>query len=529
MLDELEVHNLGIIDHAHVEPGAGLTVVTGETGTGKTLLLGALRLIIGETARGDMIGPHGDESRVEGRFVFDDGEVAVARRIGKGRSRAYLDGSMAAAKVVEARLTGRVEIVGQHDHIALTTSAELRGLLDRKVAPALVEDYERAWADLRLVRERVAALGGDRRALERELDLVSYQVDEIENAAFNPGDDVVLDTAVSRLRHSEELEERLGAVRDRIDDVDGTLGVVISELRRAAELDPSLHELVETAEAVAAQMTELVSGGRVAHERLESDPHTLAELEERSAVLADLRRKYGASLDEVLSFAERSAKRRDELIGLLSGAEALEEAQRVAMVRVGEAGDGLLDARRAAGDEISGEAVAHLRQLGFDAPVVRFRLELAEPGPHGADRAFLEFASDERLVAAPVSKIASGGELSRLVLSLRLAAGAGTAGVVAFDEIDTGIGGATALEMGRKLASLATERQVLCVTHLPQVAAFADVHLLVERSGTSASVRRVDGESRLEELSRMLSGLPESVAGREHADELRRIATSATG
>jgi DNA repair protein RecN (Recombination protein N) len=191
------------------------------------------------------------------------------------------------------------------------------------------------------------------------------------------------------------------------------------------------------------------------------------------------------------------------------------------------AAERLHHARNDAGGLISRAAVEHLRDLGFSEPVVEFDLTRRDPGPDGGDQVVLHFASDRDLEAAPISKVASGGELSRLILALRLAAGAGDVDVIAFDEIDAGTGGETALAMARKLQALAADRQVFCVTHLPQVAAFADSHFVVRRNGNVASVERLEGEQRLEELSRMLAGLPDSVRGRAHAKELLKLARTA--
>ncbi len=211
---------------------------------------------------------------------------------------------------------------------------------------------------------------------------------------------------------------------------------------------------------------------------------------------------------------------------MLDDAGALEQAHAAAAAAVGEAAAALREARADTGARLSDATVDHLLDLGFSNPVVGFDIHMTESGPHGADRITLHFASDASLEPKPASKVASGGELSRLALALRLAAGAADATVIAFDEIDAGLGGETALAMGRKLAALSKGRQVFCVTHLPQVAAFADQHFRVERDGTAASVTLVDGDARLEELSRMLAGLPESERGREHAAELLVLASN---
>ncbi len=223
----------------------------------------------------------------------------------------------------------------------------------------------------------------------------------------------------------------------------------------------------------------------MAFELVGTDPETAEATERRLAQLGDLRRKYGDSLDEVLEFGEGAGRRRDELAALLAGAEQLELKLNQAEQTVASIGARVRDVRQRTADLIAGEAEQHLRELGIPAPIVRLIVEPADPGPAGADVGRLLFASDDRLDPAPVGRVASGGELSRLVLALRLASGSGSVPIVAFDEIDAGVGGKTALELGRKLASLARDRQVLCVTHLPQVAAFADRHFVITRTGTT--------------------------------------------
>ena len=298
------------------------------------------------------------------------------------------------------------------------------------------------------------------------------------------------------------------------------------ELRIAARTDPSLDALAAQAADAAVLLSELHAEIARTAGAIDRDPHALADVETRLARLGDLRRKYGDTLDDILTFGEEAGNRAGELDHLLGRAQELEEEERAALIEVTGAGTELAAARLTAGARLGETAEGHLRDLGFSEPIVRLDVQPADPSPSGADRVGLAFASDAALPPAPVARIASGGELSRLVLALRLAGGAGDAAVVAFDEIDAGIGGATALAMGRKLAALKTTRQVLCVTHLPQVAAFADSHFVVTRVGNRASVRSVRGEERVEELSRMLAGLPGSDKGRDHAAELLTLASS---
>jgi DNA repair protein RecN (Recombination protein N) len=245
------------------------------------------------------------------------------------------------------------------------------------------------------------------------------------------------------------------------------------------------------------------------------------------AVIGDLRRKYGDTLSHVIGFGREVAARAETLESLLDRADSLTGEIEEARKRLAGNGEALTAARRRAAKSLAETAAGHLSELGFTEPLVRVLLEPASPGPGGCDRVSLRFASDAALEPGPVGRIASGGELSRLVLAINLAAGVADVPIVAFDEIDAGIGGSTALAMGRKLAALAGGRQVLVVTHLPQVAAFADSHFVVERTDTRARVRRVEGRERLAELTRMLGGLPDSERGQSHAAELLALAAEA--
>jgi DNA repair protein RecN (Recombination protein N) len=531
VIDELRVANLGVITDTTIEPGPGFVVVTGETGAGKTLLLGALRLLTGDQARRDAVGPAGEEAVVEGRFVVDGDEVVARRRVtASGRSRAYLGGEMVTAGELADRTGPLVEVVAQHDQLTLATAAGARRLLDGALDGAGAgarSRYDAAWAELAAVRQRRETLGGGRRELERELEVVRHQADEIEAAGFRAGDDADLAEQAARLRNVESIAEALDDARAGLDDDTGAphhLAAAQHALGRLARLDPGLEPLSRQADEVAALLGDLAADVARAAAGLERDPGVLDAVEQRLHLLGELRRKYGDGLEDVLGFAKRAVARAGELIRLLDQAATLEDDLVAATEAVGRAAAELTTHRRRTAGRVADGAVSHLRELGFSDPVVEFAMEPAEPGPTGADAVTLTFASDMALRPGPVTRVASGGELSRLILALRLAAGVGEAPIIAFDEVDAGVGGATALAMGRKLAALAAGRQVLCVTHLPQVAAFADLHFVVDRSGGAATVRPVAGEERLQELSRMLSGLPDSERGRLHAAELVELA-----
>ncbi|MBT8217351.1 MAG: AAA family ATPase [Acidimicrobiia bacterium] len=526
MIEELRVVNLGVIADTTIEPSPGLVVVTGETGAGKTMLLGALRLLLGENARAEMIGPHGEDTRVEGRFRLDGVEAIAARRItGSGRSRAYLDGAMVAARTLGERLAGPVELVGQHDHLLITRSGAARRLIDESLdaeGREATRAYREAWAALQDALAAQAALGGDRRELERELDLVRHQAAEIVAAGLDDGEEEHLAVQAARLRYAEELDEELSGAYQRIEEADG-LGEAVSHIRRAAGLDVSLEPLAAQAAAVQDQVGELRTEIRATIDQLERDPAGLEAVELRIASLGDLKRKYGETVGDIIEFGEQAAGRADHIEQLLGRADQLESELSRCEEAVTAAGERLRTARRRTAKSLASTTAGHLRELGFSDPVVAFDIEPTAPSAGGADAVELLFSSDSAIPPAPARRSASGGELSRLVLSLRLAAGVGEAAVVAFDEIDAGIGGATALAMGEKLRGLADGRQVLCVTHLPQVAAFATQHLVVERDGATARVRPVVGEERVGEIARMLSGLPDSKRGQQHAGELLEL------
>lgn len=520
MLDELAVHNLGILEDTRLDVGPGLIVVTGETGAGKTMLLGALRLLSGERSASELIGPFDDEARVEGRFIIGGEELVVSRKVGTARSRSYIDGTMVSVRHLAERTESLIEIVGQHDQLRITRRETIRALVDSHVDHVHLRTYESAWSRLEALRADLDALGGDRRALERERDLLDYQVGEITGAGFAPGEDTVLLQRARRLAHAEELAQHLAGALHSVETALDAAGEALDHLRAATSLDPSLGELSQTGEEVVAALSELRTDTRRESENIERGPSELENTERRLALLGDLRRKYGDTLEAVLAYGAEAARRRDRLQTLLERAETLGRDVEEAHAAVIETGTVLRRARQKAAAVLTSRTAEHLIELGFTTPTLRITVSESPASPHGCDTIGILFSSDERLEPGPVSKVASGGELSRLVLALRLASGVGKTPIIAFDEIDAGVGGETALALGRKLAHLSEGRQVFCVTHLPQVAAFADQHVVVERDGVEATVRTVEGAERLRELSRMLAGLPSSVRGMDHAEEL---------
>lgn len=533
MLEEVVVSNLGLIPQAILEPGQGLTVITGETGAGKTVMLGALRLLVGEQAPRSLIGPHGEIADVSARFVGKEEQVA-RRVVTQTRSKAYLDGAITTASVLRDVIGPQISIVGQHDQHTIATGSGVRRLIDNALNGSEREQrrrYEVAWGDFESVRREADLLGSDQRLLARELETLRFQVSEITEAGFHPDEEQQLHDQASRLRNAEVLATAVDAALTRLGD-DGA-GTPIAEaarsLARAAEFDASLVDLATQVSDVVTMLSDVNAEIARYASDLEVDPAELQQTEERVALLSSLKRRYGDSLEAILTFQKSAAVRANELAELLESADGiarrLQEAADVLNVRGGE----LRAARQNAATRVAADAATHLGELGFEAPVVEMALVEAAPTRYGSDAATVMFASDAALVPGPVASIASGGELSRLVLALTLASGGADADVVAFDEIDAGIGGATALAMGRKLASLAEGRQVICVTHLPQVAAFADRHYVVARTGATTSISESTADARAEELSRMLAGLTSSEKGKDHAQELLALAADVKG
>lgn len=530
MLDHLRVANLGVIEDAAIDPSPGFTVITGETGAGKTLLLGGLRLILGGQADSNAVGPYEEEAKVDGLFTTPDGELGASRVVpGDGRSRAYLEGSIVSAATLGERLGSQVEIVGQHDQISITRPARVLDLVDGALdddGRAARDAYAKAWEELRDALRRQKELGGDQMELSRELDLARYQANEIAGAGLTSGLDEELDGKVSRLRNVEEITEHLVETVRLAEHMSDSVGEMVARLRKAAGLDPALASLAEEADGLAAGVAEIARDARRTADDVDVDPVQLEELEERLNAIGDLKRKYGRTLEDVIAFGEQTRRRVAELEELIADADRIDSIVAESRGDVARRAEELRAARRKTAEGLAVQVQGHLADLGLGSARVQIEVEAVDPGLSGADRTEIRFASDSRLEMGSIGSVASGGELSRLVLALRLATRSATTGTLVFDEVDTGIGGKTALAMGSKLAELASENQVLCVTHLPQVAAHADTHYVVDRGDDGvARVRQITAEERLTELSRMLAGQPESDAGKTAAAELLEIAS----
>ncbi len=518
MLNELVVRDLGVIDELSLLLGPGLTVVTGETGAGKTLVVEAIGLLVGGRADASLVRPGADEAEIEGRFVSGDDEIVLRRVIPReGRSRAYVDGRLATVTALAEIGRDLVDLHGQHAHQSLLAAPVQRAALDRFGAvdttrlASLVDDR-------RSVDAALAEIGGDERARAREIDLLRHQIGEIDGAAIaDPDEDARLDAEEDLLAdavaHREAAAGALGLL-----EADGAaaeaLAAALGQLRGRSPFT----DLVDRLDGVVAEVADLATELRGRLETIDDDPARLGEIRRRRQILADLRRKYGATLGEVLAYGDEIRARLAELESHDERAAELDrraaeldrelEAER-ARVR---------SAREAAAPALARAVESHLRRLAM--PSARLRIDV--DGAAG-ERVTFAFSANEGHDPRPLARVASGGELARAMLALRLVLTAGPPTLV-FDEVDAGIGGEAALAVGSSLRALGDEHQVLVVTHLAQVAAHADVHVSVTkhtRGGDTVSGARIlEPADRVVELSRMLSGTPGSEAARRHATEL---------
>ena len=524
MLSELAVRNLGVIEELELVLSDGMTAVTGETGAGKTLVVGAIDLLTGGRADPVLVRPGSPEAEVEGRFVTGDSEVVLRRVIPvQGRSRAYIDGHLATAAALGELGRELIDLHGQHAHQSLLRGPVQRaaldcfGAVDTKTLAGLVDDLRATDADL-------AELGGDSRARFREIDLLRHQLAEIDAAAItDPGEDERLDREESVLAdaaaHRQAAAQAIGLLGADSGVSDG-LGRAQSAL---AGREPFAGLVGRIADATA-EIADIAAEARASMEAIEDDPAVLAALRERRQLLSGLRRKYGSTLAEVLEYRAQSAQRLDELEGHEERAASLEARRTEVARRLAAEQARVRGERSGAAPRLAAAVESHLSALAMGSA----RLAVDVGGNAGEEVTF-------RLAANPghepltLSRVASGGELARTMLALRLVLTAGPETLV-FDEVDAGVGGAAARAVGASLAALSSGHQVVVVTHLPQVAAHAQHHLALEKTevagGIRVRLRSLAEQDRLVELSRMLSGSPQSVTGLQHAEELLAAAAS---
>jgi DNA repair protein RecN (Recombination protein N) len=554
LLTDLEITDLGIIDHIGLTLAPGLNVLTGETGAGKTMVVSGLQWLLGGRADRDRVRRGARAAVVQARFEGvpdsaldwsdpEDDELIVSREVGNrgedgeaaGRSRARLAGRLAPVTALAEVLGPVVEVHSQHESIRLADPAVQRRLLDRFDAAAidpLLAAYRQAhgrWKDAtRDLDEAERASRDD----AREADRLRVELDEIDAVGPSAGEEDLLDAEIGRLGHAESLQAAAETASSALTDDGGArdlLGSAVAALRDVAAHDAGLAGPLGRLEAVLAEAQDVAFELSGYADGLDADPESLQSALSRRAAVGALLRKYGPATADVLAYRDEAARRLDLVDGGEGRLAALRAAVEDAEVAVATTGTALRDARTAAAARLSTTVDGHLHELSMVEARTDIVVEQAPPGPDGADRVEFLLAANRGQAALPLGRAASGGERSRVALAVKVAlADADDTPVMVFDEVDAGIGGETALAVGRKLARLARGRQVLCVTHLAQLAAFADAHFVVskqaEGSSTVASVARLDDAERAAELSRMLSGAGASEAALSHARELLTVA-----
>ncbi|RKG74519.1 DNA repair protein RecN [Corallococcus terminator] len=535
MLLGLRISNVAVIEEVEVAFGAGLTVLTGETGAGKSILVDALGLLLGGRADADVIRAGCEDAAVEGVFArtpalasrLEDlglpdlgDEVLVRRVLGRtGRGKVYVNGALVTLGVLGKLTRGAVDIAGQHEHVSLFDSGLHRVLLDKygRLEDALAA-YGREWANLREVESRMDALGGDDAKVRERAEFLRFQLDEITRLEPEAGEDVKLDAERRRLgsaqklkRHGAEAELLVaGDAPSAVEIVGRALGLVHEGVKCDATLAPvaqSLSTALSELEEAARRLNRYVEG-------LESDPGRLGEVEERLDALKRLCRKHGATLDGVLL---KRGELETELGTLENRREILEELnqeKKRVEERARKAALSLSKARKASAGAFSQQVREGLGGLAMGKAAFEVRVTAGESlRPDGLDEVEFYFSANPGEPARALAKVASGGEASRLLLALKRAlADSDACGCYVLDEADAGVSGAIADVVGRMIREVSSHRQVLCITHLPQVAAYADAHLLIRKSvrgerTVSQVVPLAAGAERTQELARMMSGV----------------------
>jgi DNA repair protein RecN (Recombination protein N) len=553
MLRELLISNLAIIDKLHVEFHDGLNILTGETGAGKSIIIDAVNLILGGRASSELIRSGAEEASVEAIFdvagvaalkgkleaagIGCDGELLVRRTVSRGgKNRCFISGSLATTAILSDIARSLINISGQHESQVLLKPEQHLRLLDgfsgtlelRNDFAARFEEYQRAKGELEALEQ------GEREAARR-IDLLSFQSSEIAQAKLKPGEEEELAEERMRLAHGEKL---LTATQEAFDALYGGDAALLGRLRRvisavaeAGSIDHLLAPVAESLEGAYAQLEDASLTLRDYGADVEADPGRLEQLEDRLDAVNRLKRKYGEDIAEILAYREKVDA---ELAALTGRDETRQELTgRISQLKeeLAALGAELTRGRLEGAARLKAGMERELSELAMPHAVFETSFEAThEPKSYGFERGEFMFSPNPGEPPKPLGKIASGGELSRLMLALKQLHPESEVPTLIFDEVDTGISGATSALIGVKLKKVAASQQVLAITHLPQVAAFADLHLRVEKSvqegRTATTVERLDGERRVAEVARMLSGARVTQKTLEHARELIQEAAS---
>jgi DNA repair protein RecN (Recombination protein N) len=552
MLKLLRVNNIALVPSLEIELAPGLTLLSGETGAGKSILIDALGLLLGERASPEIIRTGEERASVEAVFESREAatlleergieaeaeEIVVRREIqAGGKGRCTVAGALVPLSVLRELAPSLVVVHGQHEPQGLLDPSTHVDLVDRFAggeADRPLAEFHRDWRAAEAALER---LRGDRREAERRREMLEFQHGEIERAALSPGEEDALRIEKARQANAGRLaalsEEAYGLLYDDEGSALSRLGQAFRRVEELAAIDPSFRAFLEARAGVLAPLQDLSLRLRDYREQLEVSPGRLDEIEGRLAVIERLKKKYGATVEEVLAFGERCRRDLDLLGSPEQQERALEERRARLAAAYLERARALSRRRRTAAAELRRRVQAELADLAMEK--TRFEVAFSPPDADGSDPATWTDRGLERAEfllspnpgeeLRPLARIASGGELSRIMLALKSVVRSDAAGLtLVFDEVDAGIGGRVAEVVGRKLKAVAARQQVLCVTHLPQIAAFADHHLAVrkrvERGRTVTGIAALTGDGRVEEIARMLGGETITATARQHAREM---------
>jgi DNA repair protein RecN (Recombination protein N) len=551
MLTDLTIKNIAIIDSLQIAFTSGLTVLTGETGAGKSIIIDAVGLIMGGRASSDLIRSGEEEATVEAIFDisglpqvreqleaagFDcDGELLIKRSISRaGKNRIYLNGSMGTLALLGDISRCLINIYGQHESQTLMRPENQLALLDAFAGTAALRDkFAEEFRQLQGVRDRLEHLDELERESTRRIDLLSFQSGEIAAAGLKSGEEAELEEQHQILASAGKLGSTSSEAFELLYGGDGAilgqLRRISSSVKEIAAIDHGLAELAATLESAYLQLEDAAIELRDYSSRIESDPATLQLVDDRLDLIGRLKRKYGSTVEEILAFKEQTDSELEGLYGLEHDRRNL-EAERERLTSEVNSRGAELTAQRSAGAaklKLALEAEAH--QLAMKGAIIEAALEpLSDPRSTGFERVEFLFSPNPGEPPRPLAKIASGGELSRLMLAFKQVLPEGDVPTLIFDEVDTGISGATSELVGRKLRNVAGRQQVLCITHLPQVASCAHHHLRIEkqvRDGrTTTSVAHLGGDERTREVARLLAGEKITGSALTHAAEMLRSA-----
>jgi DNA repair protein RecN (Recombination protein N) len=548
MLSFLKIRNLALVEDVTWELAPGLVGVTGETGAGKSIIVGALKLILGERADRGLIRTGQDACTVEAGFHLQntrqidsvleeaglepcqDGELLIKRSIStSGANKQFVNCSPVTIQVLKTLGEFLVDLHGPHDHQSLNSQQRQLEMLDKSAgSDVILSQYQEAWKQWRSALTELDELENSERVGSQQLDMLKFQVQEIAAANLKVGEEEEIEARHRIAANGARLAELCAAITSRLSDGEGGVLDALREIGRSIhdleKIDPSTASLFEGFKSAQIELTELESSVQDYADDLETDPAELAQLDQRIHTIQTLKRKYGSSIAAILEFQADAESRLNKIENRGEEIARLQKLVKERRSQVDKLGKQLSKKRADAAPKLAKEVAAHLADLGFKRSVFEAQISpLAEPEKQGLEEIDFQFAPNPGEALKPLRLTASSGEMSRVLLAVKSAlAKQDTVGLLVFDEIDANVGGNIAEAVGRKMASLGDTHQVIAITHFPQVASLARSHFVVtkdiEGNRTKSTIREITGDVRIEELARMLGGKIESA--REHAKGL---------